>query len=100
MSDNRSIQAHNTEWWYYGIIAEETGMTPYRVYETLVRMFLKTVDAQGKTRYLKPSCLTVRQHHVYLQHVITEAAEMGIELPEPEQMPAREPVYKTMRLDG
>lgn len=97
--ERRSMEQHRSEWFYYQTIASFTGDDAYRVYEHMVKMFLKVVDENGKTRYLKPAFLTVQRHCDYLERIIAFWASWGLILPELEKIPPDfKIVYKNMRL--
>ena len=85
----RSIEAHNTEWLYYQIIADETGNDAYQIYEMMCARHLKVLNHDGDLYVRKPTSLNRHEHYLYLQRVIVTAAEFNIWLPDPEKAPER-----------
>lgn len=94
----RTADQHRAEWFYYTVIANDTGHTAYEVYEMMVRMFLKIVNEQGAVAYYKPAFLSIKQHSNYLDQIQVFMAEFGVILPERDQVPEDFKLeYKEMR---
>lgn len=82
-SQLRTQEQHLTEWLYYSIIADVSGMLPYDVYMAMSIKFLKCKDYDGDDAVIRTSSLSIREHYNYLQNIIVYMAEFGFILPEP-----------------
>ncbi len=83
-TSQRSDQQNKYYWAVVvAMISEATGYTADEMHENLKRMFLSTKDEHGLIRIGSTATLKTLEFKDYLDKIIRWAADMGIPIPEP-----------------
>ena len=89
VKNSRSQRQNNYYWWALGIISRDQGNTPAELHDIFKSKFLRTqkVWRGGNIATLKSTTnLTKGEFVEYIENIRAEVAELGIEIPDPDQL--------------